>query len=106
MKVAIKNKTEWTYIDVEDLEINGRKVSELYDQIHVLQDAYQRLTDLLQEKLIVNPDKEYVIELEKELKLIKGLKLHNIPDTKVPIKYYKVENGKLVVDRKKVGAAW
>lgn len=106
MKIAIKNKTEWKYVDAEELEINGKKVSELYEQIHVLQEAYQRLTKLLQNKLIVSPNKEYVVELKEELRKIDGLKLHDVPDGDVPIKYYKVEDGKLIVDRKKVGAAW
>ena len=106
MKVAVKNKTEWKYIDAEDLEINGKKVQKLYEQINILQDAYQRLADVLQNKLIVNPDKEYVVQLEKELKKVKELKIYEVPDTNVPLKYYKVEDGKLVVDQKKVGVAW
>lgn len=106
MKVAIKNKSEWKYVDAEDLEINGRKVQELYNQIQTIQDAYHKLADLIKDKLIVSPDKEYVIELKEELQHVDTLKLHEVPADNVPIKYYKVENGKLVVDRKKVGAAW
>lgn len=106
MKIAIKNKSEWKYVDAEDLEIHGQKVSDLYEKIETLKVAYDKLTKLLQNKTIVNPDKQYVVELEEELKLIDKLKLHDVPEGDVPIKYYKVEDGKLVVDRKKVGAAW
>ena len=106
MKVAVKNKTEWKYIDAEKLEINGRTFQELSEEFTALKKAYERLANLLQNKLVLDPDHEYVVELTKGLEKVESLKVHEVPDTTVPIQYYKVEDGKLVVDPKKVGAAW
>jgi len=106
MKVAIKNKTEWKYIDAGDVELDGKKLKDLYEEFAELKHTYKRLVNLLQTKLILEPNKEYLVESTEGLKKINGLQVHDVPKGTIPAKYYKVENGKLVVDRKKVGAAW
>ena len=106
MKVAIKNKTELKYIDAEQIEINGVTLEKVHQEYTQAKRAYNALVKLLKDKIIVNPDKEYIIQIENQLKKINKLEIHEIPEHDKPIEYYKIEDGKLVLDKKKVGVLW
>lgn len=106
MKVAIKNKSEWTYIDAEQVKVKDITLEDLYHRLAKAEAAYNRLTHVLKDKLIVNPDKEYVIQVGKELKRVEQLRVHEIQDPSKPLQFYTVEDGQIVLDKKKVGAIW
>lgn len=104
MKVAIKNKTEWKYIDAGLVEINGKPLANVYDELKLLKLTYQRLIQELNNKFIVDKDAPYIVQIGDKLELVEKLLVHEAKDLDKPLEYYKVVNGQLVVDNKKVGA--
>ena len=89
---------------VSELEIDGVPLQELYDRQANVEHMFRELLEELNDHYIVKSDTTYIIELDGKLKRIKDLKLYEDKNTKLPLKFYKVEDGKLIKDNKKVGA--
>lgn len=104
MKVAIKNKTEWKYIEAADLEIDGKKFSEVYNELELAKKAFNELIAQLQNKFIVSKDTPYIIQVGDTLKKVDKLVAFEADGLDKPLQFYKVEDGKIVLDNKKVGA--
>lgn len=104
MKVAIKNKNEWKYIDAEDIMFNGERLGEIFARLDALHMAYDKLTNELKNCHVVPKDTQYIIQIDNELKRINDLKLFESIETKLPLRFYKVENNKIVEDKNKIGA--
>lgn len=104
MKVAIKNKTEWAYIDSKDIEVDGVTLAEVYHRLNTAEAIVATLIKELQGKFIVNHDQPYILRVGDELKELDKLDVFEAKELQFPLKYYKVVNGSLVVDKKKVGA--
>lgn len=104
MKVAIKNKTEWQYIDAKDIEIDGVTLAQIYEKQNQLEHVVAHLLKELADKFIVEKDQPYILRMGDELKQVDKLDVFEAKDLEFPLKYYKVVNGKLTVDKKKVGA--
>lgn len=104
MKVAIKNKSEWRYIEAEDIMIGDVTLGDLYKQMQTTEDTFLHLIKQLHGKFIVDADKPYILQVGDNLQRVEKLIVHEDTGFDKPLTYYKVENGKIVVDRKKVGA--
>jgi hypothetical protein len=104
MKVAIKNKSEWTFIDAKDVEIDGVTLGEVYQKLDIAEKVVAQLISELRNKFIVEHDQPYIIRLGDSLHEVDKLEVFEVKDLQFPLKYYKVVNGELVVDKKKVGA--
>ena len=106
MKVAIKNKRELRYVDAKDLEIkDGLTVHDVYEQMLTLEQSLKHLTDVVKEHHLVRKDKDYIIEVDNQLKRIKRLKLYDVPNGHVDLKLYRVVDGELIIDKNKIGGA-
>jgi len=104
MKVAIKNKSEWTFIDAKDVEIDGVTLGEVYQKLDTAEKVVAQLISELRNKFIVEHDQPYIVRLGDSLHEVDKLEVFEAKDLQFPLKYYKVVNGELVVDKKKVGA--
>jgi len=104
MKVAIKNKTEWKYIDAGNIEVGGKLLADVYEELKLLKNTYIHLIRELNNKFIVDKDAPYIIQIGDKLELVDKLIVHEAKDLDKPLNYYKVVDGELVVDNKKVGA--
>lgn len=105
MKVAIKNKSEWTFIDAEDLMIGTVRLADIYSQFETLNAEVNGLKHIMQTHFLVKKDNEYIIEVDGNLTLVKSLHLYEPPSKDINLKLYKVENGQLVLDKNKIGGA-
>lgn len=103
MKVAIKNKTEWAYIDAKDIEVEGVTLADVYQRLTTAEAIVATLIKELQGKFIVKHDQPYILRVGDQLKEVDKLDVFEAKELKFPLKYYKVVNGSLVVDKKKVG---
>lgn len=104
MKIAIKNKTEWKYIDAGLVELDGKTLGDLYQELRLLKLTYLNLVRELNNKFIVDKDKPYIVQIGDKLELVEKLLVHEAKDLDKPLEYYKVVDGQLVVNNKKVGA--
>jgi len=106
MKVALKSGRELKYVDSKDLIVaDNVTVLDLYESVLALQESVNHLTGILGSHTMVRNDAEYIIEIDGQLKRIQKLKLYDVPAGKIDLKLYKVENGKLVLDKNKIGGA-
>ena len=105
MKIAVKNKSEWRYVDSKDLTVDGFKLSDVFERMRLLEQQLNSVLGVLNNHFLVKEDNNYVIEVDGKLKLVKGLKIYQPPHGDVDLKLYTVKNGKLVVDKKKIGGA-
>lgn len=103
MKVAvkIKGKTELTYIDTNDIIIGNITLGELLKKVEALRGAYDALTGVLKDATIIS--RGDLVEVNGTVQKVDSVQVF-ADDTKVPFEYLKVERGKLVIDKKKVGA--
>jgi len=104
MKVAIKNKSEWKYIDAKDIEIDGVTLADVYAKLTHMENVVAHLLSELANKFIVEKDQPYILRVGDELKELDKLDVFEAKELQFPLKYYKVVNGVLTVDKKKVGA--
>lgn len=104
MRVAIKNKSEWTYIDSGDIVVGGVTLKELLNRLLNAEHAYTDLIKELKGKFIVKTDTPYLVQVGDTLEKVDALNVFEAKNQDLPLKYYKVVNGEIVVDKKKVGA--
>ena len=102
MKVLIRKEGSTGSKKVSDLTIKGKKLGVLLGEVEQLRRAYEKLTTELKSAYIVKKDKAYIIEIDGELKRIKNLELFEESKLEYPLKFYKVEDGKLVKDEAKI----
>lgn len=105
MKIAVKNKSEWRYVDSKDLTVDGFKLSDVFERMRLLEKQLDSVLAILDKHFLVKEDNNYVVEVNGKLKLIKGLKIYQPPQENIDLKLYTVKDGKLVVDKKKIGGA-
>lgn len=105
MKIAIKNKSEWKYIDSQDLMIGNVRFGDIYDEVDRLRAEVRGLTKVLNDHFLVKKDNQYVVDVDGQLTLVKSLHLYEPPKDNINLKLYKVENGRLVIDTRKIGGA-
>ena len=103
MKVAIKNKNEIKYIDAKEIQIGDVTLEELYQRTAAAEQIVTELVQELQGAYIVKKDTPYIINTGKLVRVEK-IDIFEAKNYKLPLRFYKVENGKLVIDKKKVGA--
>lgn len=104
MKVAVKNKSEWKYIDSGDIEVGDVTLKALLERLHAAEQAYTELVKTLHGKFIVKADTPYLVQVGDTLEKVDALNVFEAQEYDLPLKYYKVVNGEIVVDNKKVGA--
>lgn len=104
MKVAVKNKSEWKYIDSKDITIGEHTLEFLLKRIETAEQAYEALVKELKGKFIVKHDTPYIVQVGDSLHKVDELNVFEAQEYKLPLKYYKVVNGEIVVDERKVGA--
>ena len=100
MKIAIKGKGELKYVDAENVLVRGKPLSKIFDHVDELTQAYQSLENLLANKTII---KEGDVVLNDE-KLVEVKNPQVFENPKKPLHMYHVVDGKLKINKKKVGA--
>lgn len=104
MKVAIKNKSEMKYIDSADIKVGDMSLLELANLVDKQNAIIKTLLDQIKDSHIVKKDTAYIIKIDNELKHIKSLEIVAEQDLKYPLRLYKLEDGILKLDKKKVVA--
>lgn len=99
MKVAIKGKGELKYVDAENLLIKGEPITKVFEEIELLREAYEKLVHTIRNSTIIRDGD--ILSLNGELKEVKDPKVFEKPSKNLVL--YKVENGKLILDKRKVG---
>lgn len=102
-RVYVKNGNATKAVPVEKLIINGLQLVDVLNELSTLKTAYNELTTELKECHIVKKDTEYIININNKLQRVQDLELYENIKTKLPLEFYKVENGKIVLNKKKVG---
>lgn len=104
MKLAIKNKNTFRYVDSKDIEVNGVTLGDLFLQQHLIIEEFHALLDELKNSYVVKKDTAYIIDVDGTLHKIDNLNLVEIQDTKFPLSFYEMVDGKIQLNKKKVGA--
>ncbi len=105
MKIMIQGKAGAVkYIAPEDIEISGIPLKALFDRAAQVEQALAQLTKQLQKCHIIKKDSAYIIDIKDTLHEVDRLHIYEAVKTDKPLHFYKVENGELVLDKKKVGA--
>lgn len=104
MKVAIKNRNTLKYIDPKDIEVSGVTLEEFILQVAYTQELFRQLSDEVKNSHIVKKDTAYIIEIDGELKRIQSLNLFEESNKRFPLHFYEVKDGKIILNKKKVGA--
>ena len=100
-KVFVKYGKQGKFVDTNKITIDGVSIKDLFKEIQSYKEKYKQLTELLNDKVILNPKDNLIIALNDEVHKgkITSIKL----DEGENVKILKVEDGKLVKDKKKVG---
>lgn len=103
MKIAYKEKgqPEVKYITPDQITVDGQSLKEITDRIRLLELAYERLIEKLIKDTTIT-QKGDTVEINGKLTQVESLTVFKKRPDK-PLKFYKLENGKLVLDREKVG---
>ncbi len=103
--IPIVEGQTWRPKWLHEIEIkDGITVGGLINRMNALHEAYNLMAGNLKNATIIDKDKEYIIEIDGELKRVTNPQLFKSVDLKMPIEYYIIENNKLVLNKKKVGA--
>lgn len=100
MKIAIKGKGELKYVDAENLLIRNKPITHILQEMERLHDAYEKLVYTIRNSTIVR--KGDIVVLNDQIQEVQNITVFEKPEK--DIKLYKVQDGKLVLDNKKVGA--
>lgn len=103
MKVAVKNKSDIKYVDAEEVIIGERTLGSLLEEVEQAKAAVNHLIEELKGCIIVKKDQPYIVNIGR-LERVPKLEIYEDTKSKLPLRFYKVENGELVLDKKKVGA--
>ena len=102
-KTFVKFGETGKWRDVSELTVNGVTIEEMFNTMEQTKQAFQDLMTELQGHYVVEEDKTYIVEIEGKLYRTK-LNVVKDENTTMPLTFYKLENGKIVLDKKKVGA--
>lgn len=102
MKVAIKNKREIKYIPVEDLKVKGVALEQYYAHLAHTENLLKAVLEEIEGCYIVPKDKEYLININGEVKHIDKLELVAVEELRYPLSAYTIEDGKIVLNKRKV----
>lgn len=102
MKIAVKQKgnTEWSYVDPYDLVVGGGTLGSVLEYVQALETRVQDLVLLLESKHLVSQGD--VVAINGDLYDVKSLQVFTERPNK-PLHFYKVVDGRLELDREKVG---
>ena len=106
MKVGIKHKSTMIYKEASEIEVaDGVTLMDLLNEQKLIKNIFSDLINEVQDSYIVKKDTPYIIQLGDRLERINELVLAEDMDTKMPLSMYeKIEDGKLILNKKKVGA--
>ena len=103
MRVAVKQKgkTELTYVEPKDILLGEATLETLIARLTQLEDAYKVLINKLTQNttLIQKGD---TVEINGKLEQVDTIQVF-VENIEKPLKFYKIEEGQLVLDPKKVG---
>lgn len=102
MKIAVKQKgnTEWSYVDPYDLRVGDSTLGSVLEYVQALETRVHELVGLLESKYVVSQGD--IVAINGELYDVKSLQVFTERLNK-PLHFYKVVDGKLELDRDKVG---
>ena len=104
MKIAIKNKNTFKYVDAESIEVDGVALSEVIKSQRKVEQLFMELVDNLQDKHIVKSDAPYIVKVGDELKRVDKLVIFEDVDTKLPLRFYELKDGEIVMNNRKVAS--
>ena len=100
MKVPYKHQDHWRYKELKDFEVEPNvTVGALLDEIKALKQCVVEMTELLQEKVILD-ETEYIAEVDNRLERIHAKKIY--PNIDGNVTRMKIKDGRVVVDNRKV----
>lgn len=102
MKIAIKNKSEMKYIDVEDLKVGDITFEELLNVVEEQNNIMIELLEQIKGSYLVKKDTPYIIKLNDRLEQIDKLEIVAVEKLKYPLRFYNMEDLELKLDRKKM----
>ena len=89
-------------VEAKDVKWGKITTNELIEKVEEVERKHNNLLELLKDKVIVSKDDELIVAINDQLKV--GKVTHVQKYNGENVKLYKVENGKIVKDKKKVGA--
>ena len=102
MKLIQREKGTNKPIESEKVKIDNMTLGELKQSLENVQQKHNELLELLKDKVIISKDDELIVAINDKLKV--GKITHAQLYKGENVKLYKIENGNIVVDKKKVGA--
>ncbi len=101
-KVYVKQGKGSVAVDAGKVEIGSLTLADMLNEFNELKEAQNAVVSALEKSIVIQRDKEYIIEIGGELKRVRNPKFHDNEDG--DLKWLKLENGKIVKDKRKVGA--
>lgn len=98
-KVAVKQGSSTKMVDAKDVIVGDETLEEIKEKMNVLQNAYNQMVEIIENKYVISKDDEHAFAIGN--KVVQG-KITDIEKPKKRPMIYKVENGKIKVDKKKV----
>jgi len=104
MKVAIKNKSDMKYINVESLRVGDITLEELCNVVEEQNNIMIELLEQIKDSHLVRKDTPYIIKLKDRLVEIDKLEIVSVEKLKYPLRMYDLIDGELKLNKKKVVA--
>ena len=101
-KVFVPNGKSSKKVSAENIKWGKYTTQELVEKIENVEKKHNELLALLKDKVIVSREDELIVAIDNQLH--KGKITHVQQYKGENLKLYKIEDGKIVVDKKKVGA--
>lgn len=105
MKLAVRNGKELRYVEATDIKFGEKTVAELFGEVKKLQDCVSELITIIEQHHLIKAQAEYVVKIGEKLERVQKLELAEYPKSPINLSLCKVEDGKLIVDNKKVGGS-
>ena len=102
--VFVKYGSEGKWIKAHDIELNGMTLKEVFEDYAHTKEVLADLLEQLKGHYIVKEDTPYIVNINDKPVKVDSLEVYKVEDTRLPLSFYKIENGKIVLDKKKVGA--
>jgi Uma2 family endonuclease len=102
--IPFKHGSEYKNGKAELLQIKGVPLYTIYDRQSNLEHIVAELLEELKGYHLVKKDTAYIVNLGDKLARVESLELYEDKKTDLPLEFYEVEDGKLVLNNKKVGA--
>ena len=98
-KVYVKSGRDSKAVDVSELIVGNQKLGEIIARAELLEQAYTKLTEQLKTCHIIEKQKEYLIEIDGQVKTVKELKIIENLDKKGNLELYEIKGQKLVLKK-------